>query len=215
MDFKKYNSIVFDCDGVLINSNKIKSDAFYELGKFAGNEVAQKLRDYHIINGGISRYEKIKFLYLELLKKNISDSEMRLEAKRYGSILLEKILKADTAIGLDILRKRNKLAIWSVVSGGDQEELQKIFKINKLEKYFCKNIFGSPRNKFEIIDDEKTKNCFRQPTIFIGDSKYDYEVAKKYDFDFIYLSDWSEWKPQFSDKIKYRFKSIEDLSKKI
>ena len=32
MDFKKYNSIVFDCDGVLINSNKIKSDAFYELG---------------------------------------------------------------------------------------------------------------------------------------------------------------------------------------
>ena len=42
-DFNKYDSFFFDCDGVLLDSNKIKTDAFYEIGKEYSIEVADQL----------------------------------------------------------------------------------------------------------------------------------------------------------------------------
>ena len=58
---KKYSHLFFDCDGVILNSNKIKTDAFYKLALNFGELQAQKLVNHHLENGGISRYEKIKF----------------------------------------------------------------------------------------------------------------------------------------------------------
>jgi len=52
----EYQALVFDCDGVVLNSNKIKTQAFYEATKQFGHESAQALVDYHVANGGISRY---------------------------------------------------------------------------------------------------------------------------------------------------------------
>jgi len=54
----EYQTLVFDCDGVVLNSNKIKTQAFYEAAKHFGHESAQALVDYPVANGGISRYAK-------------------------------------------------------------------------------------------------------------------------------------------------------------
>jgi len=64
MSIKKitiYKTLVFDCDGVVLNSNKIKTQAFYEATKQFGHESAQALVDYHVANGGISRYAKFEW----------------------------------------------------------------------------------------------------------------------------------------------------------
>ena len=124
VDIKKYKSIIFDCDGVLINSNLIKSDAFHEFGMIGGEKKAIELMKYHKINGGISRFEKIKYFYKVILKKRISNAKLIEEAKRYGDIVTNKILSAEIADGLEELRNLNTQAEWSVVSGGDQEELR-------------------------------------------------------------------------------------------
>ena len=50
----KYKSIIFDCDGVLLNSNNIKSQAFFEIGKNFGEDKGKALLKYHRANGGIS-----------------------------------------------------------------------------------------------------------------------------------------------------------------
>ena len=31
MDFSKYNSFIFDCDGVILNSNEIKTNTFRKI----------------------------------------------------------------------------------------------------------------------------------------------------------------------------------------
>jgi len=43
----------------------------------------------------------------------------------------------------------------------------------------------------------------KYPAVFIGDSRYDYEIAFKFNIDFIFISQYSEfikWVSYFADK---------------
>ena len=55
-------SIIFDFDGVILNSNNIKAEAFGELYNKYGKKIENKVVEYHYENLGISRIEKIKYL---------------------------------------------------------------------------------------------------------------------------------------------------------
>ena len=66
--------------------------------------------------------------------------------------------------------------------------------MNGLSQYFEGHIFGSPRSKEEIIS-SGLKTTSLKSQLFIGDSKYDMMVAEKFGMDFVFLSQWSEWKP--------------------
>ena len=54
---KKY--IFWDFDGVIKESVEVKSDAFENLFKSFGDEVAKKVRNHHEENGGVSRFDKL------------------------------------------------------------------------------------------------------------------------------------------------------------
>ena len=53
-------NIIFDFDGVICESVDIKTDAFYEMYLPYGEEVALKVKEHHIANGGMSRYDKFR-----------------------------------------------------------------------------------------------------------------------------------------------------------
>ncbi len=211
MNILKYNSIIFDCDGVLINSNGIKTQAFYEFALPFGQDFALSFKNFHIENGGVSRYEKIKYFYENILKKNIDSEILANEAKRYGNLISENLLNAEKSSGLFKLRNNNKHAVWSVVSGSDEKELRELLKKKGLNKYFKGNIFGSPRSKQEIIKQE-SKTILKSPALFIGDSRYDLETAKSFGIDFIFLKNWSEWKLSSVPKNTISFGSIKELA---
>ena len=69
MNFKKYKTIIFDCDGVILNSNKLKTEAFKETLSNYKKELVDEFISYHESNGGISRYEKIRYFVEELSLK--------------------------------------------------------------------------------------------------------------------------------------------------
>ena len=54
-----YSNFLFDCDGVLLNSNSIKSQGFLYAAAEYGQEKAQELLAFHKLNGGISRYSSM------------------------------------------------------------------------------------------------------------------------------------------------------------
>lgn len=58
MNLAKYQTLVFDCDGVVLNSNKVKTEAFFKAALPYGEAAAQQLVEYHVARGGISRYKK-------------------------------------------------------------------------------------------------------------------------------------------------------------
>ena len=151
---KEYKTLVFDCDGVLLNSNKIKTEAFYKVTKHFGQEFAQALVDYHIANGGMSRYLKFDYFITHILQKPYNKL-LRQELLKYFAKNVKKgLMTCEVADGIELLKAKTEKANWIIISGSDQAELRKIFKERNLEQFFKGGIFGSPDRKDEIIERE-------------------------------------------------------------
>ena len=207
---KNYSHLFFDCDGVILNSNKIKTDAFYKLALNFGELQAQKLVNHHLENGGISRYEKIKFFQKNILKNTNIKLYQEL-VDNYGKILKEKLIKAEISKGVFKIKQFFPNSKITVVSGSDQNELRWLFKEKKIDHLFNNGIFGSPKNKIEILEEIFSGFKGEEKSIFIGDSKYDFEVSKFFKIDFAFISEWSD----LSDWTKFarinKIKTFKDI----
>lgn len=190
---RKFDFIIFDCDGVILNSNNIKSEAFYDTVKEFGEDVASRFYNYHIENGGISRYAKFEYFKNEIIKDQV-EVDITVLLEEFSKKVLYGLVNCEVVDGLDVLRSASLGADWSVVSGSDELELKYLFRKKGIEHYFQNRIFGSPRSKYEIIEKEREKGVYQGNTLFIGDSKLDYEVAKHFNFDFIFVSQWTDLK---------------------
>jgi phosphoglycolate phosphatase-like HAD superfamily hydrolase len=187
----KYSSIIFDCDGVVLNSNKLKSLAFYDTVKEFGENSALQLYNYHLQNGGISRYAKFEYFVNEILETPIN-ANVKMLLSKFSSIVSENLLKCEVLYGIEDLRSGTNGANWSIVSGGDQAELNTIFQNKGIHHFFNDGIFGSPATKYEIIRKQLAEGKYVGKTLFLGDSKLDFEVASYFGFDFVFVSQWSE-----------------------
>lgn len=199
----RYSTFVFDCDGVLLNSNKIKTQAFYDVAKIYGYGPAQILRDYHVQNGGISRYEKFKYFLTEILKKPIQQDELDSLLMHFADEVKKALLTCEIVEGLEALREKTKHAKWLIVSGGDQGELREVFAERDLDRFFDGGIFGSPDTKGMILSREIEHANIVGPGLFIGDSKYDYQAAHQAGLDFVFITQWTEvsdWKRWTSEE---------------
>ena len=203
MTFAEYNTIFFDCDGVILNSNTIKSQAFYDVTLKFGKEHAQKLLDYHIKLGGVSRYKKFEYFISNVLKQDYSQDLYESLLEAYATEVKEKLFKCEVTPNLEKLREFNSNAKWLVASGGKESELQEVFEFKKINQHFDAGIFGSPTKKDDIVKRELQNQDLKAPFLFIGDSYYDFEVAQKYKMDFVFASRWSEWKGYQEFQVKF------------
>lgn len=201
-----YATLVFDCDGVVLNSNKVKTKAFYQATLPYGEAAAQAMVDYHVAHGGVSRYKKFAY-FLEKIVPDIAPSakgpDLETLLMYYADEVRQGLLTCEVAEGLLQLRKQTPNTRWLIVSGGDQAELRDIFKRRGLADMFDGGIFGSPDAKEVILAREIAKGNIEVPALFLGDSKYDYQAANETGLCFVFLSAWSEvpeWKKWVSEK---------------
>ena len=196
-DFAHYRSVVFDCDGVILNSNAIKTAAFEEVTKNISFEASQALVKFHITNGGMSRFEKFEYFIESLLPSfvEVSCAGLTVEglSERFAEIVKNKLFSCEVAGGLAELREKNVGTSWMVASGGAQTELVETFKFLGIYDYFDGGVFGSPATKGNILDDAKKSGSLHFPAVFLGDSKLDHQTAIQHGLDFIFLSDWTEF----------------------
>jgi len=193
-DIQTYKTIVFDCDGVVLDSNVVKTQAYFRTAKTLGatDEEAQALVDYHVKLGGISRYHKFDYYLREILKKPATKDAIQILLDEFSRELEVGLMECDVAEGLDALRKATPDSNWLILSGGDQQEIRDLFAKRKLAHLFDGGLFGSPDNKDEVLAREKAKGNIKLPALFIGDSKYDFEASDRAKLDFVFLSDWTE-----------------------
>lgn len=187
-----YKTLVFDCDGVVLNSNKVKTQAFYQAALPYGEEAAQALVAYHVQNGGVSRYKKFAYFLSALIQQGASGPDLEDLLGSYATKVRDGLLQCEVAAGLHELRANTPNANWLIVSGGDQAELREVFAARDLAKLFDGGIFGSPDNKEVILSRELAAGTIQQPALFLGDSKYDFQASIVAGLDFVFLSDWSE-----------------------
>lgn len=192
MKLTQYQTLVFDCDGVILNSNKVKTEAFFKAALPYGEAAAHKLVDYHVANGGISRYAKFEYFLIQILQQPFDDELNQDLLERFANAVKQGLMNCEVAEGLDQLKVKTPNANWLIVSGGDQQELREVFAERGLAELFDGGIFGSPDSKESILDRELATENIKQPALFFGDSKYDYSAAKHAGLDFLFLHGWTE-----------------------
>ena len=198
MNFFNYESYIFDCDGVLLNSNFIKSEAFFETMQEHGQTHAEDFLKYHEANPGLSRYVKFEHYLKNVLGLVDWEMQMQRALQKFSTIMNRLKLGCQTTEGieqvLDELREANKQIF--VSSGGDQEEVRMLLKMKNVSGLFD-GIFGSPNTKFQHIDEIK-KEYQLGSTVFIGDGKSDFETASHYKMSFVWINNYSYLKDQYS-----------------
>jgi phosphoglycolate phosphatase-like HAD superfamily hydrolase len=173
-------NIIFDFDGVILDSVSTKTEGFKKLFQDFPNIVVDKLIEYHIQNGGISRYRKIKYFFNELLKQEISEDEVLNYANRYSDITKEELTNPKYMIedAVNFIKQNHKKYNMHIASGADENDLRHICEKLDLSQYFL-SIHGSPTIKLEIVRKILESNNYKNvETILIGDSINDYKATK-------------------------------------
>jgi phosphoglycolate phosphatase-like HAD superfamily hydrolase len=213
IDFNKIETFIFDCDGVILDSNQIKAQAFYEIGKEFSEDAGLKLAKYHEENGGESRYKKFNYLITNILKRTATVSEIEHLSDIFAKITIDKVINSTIASCIFELRKKTANKKWLVVSGSDQQELREIFKKRRISTLFDSGVFGSPDTKDFILERETASGNIVKPALFIGDSITDYKASQKADMSFVFLTKWSgvaNWSDFLNDE-ELVLDSLDDL----
>jgi len=170
--------IIFDFDGVLAESVEVKTRAFATLYEDYGPEIVQAVVDFHLRNGGMSRYEKFRYYHHELLGKELSLEEEKNLAKEFSKLVYEGVINAPMVAGaLEFLEEHRTIHEMHVASGTPQSEMQRIVKKRGLSDFFV-SVHGSPRSKTEIIMDILAKHGYLpENVLMVGDALSDYKGA--------------------------------------
>ena len=170
-------TIIFDFDGVLVESTNIKTDAFRKLFSKWTDHV-DEIVDYHKDNMGLSRYVKFEHFYNNILNKPYSE-EIGLElSRRFSEIVVEEIERAPFVKGAEeFLSSKGGDYTFFIASGTPNDELSDIVRHKGLSKYF-KGVYGTPATKTEITERVlKEHSLKRAEVIFIGDTRSDKVAA--------------------------------------
>jgi len=176
----QFENIFLDFDGVLFNSNFLKGKAIKYATNIDDNNERRKLFiNFFVENNGLPRELKIKKFYPKNYQSILERYNNKL-SEIYGNAKL-------THSAYDFLEKYKQKNFF-ILSGGNLIEIKTLLHLNNLEKYFTK-IFCAPELKEKILTNNK-----HNKSIFIGDSKVDYEAANKSNTPFILMTDYSDWK---------------------
>ncbi|TWX54056.1 HAD family hydrolase [Colwellia hornerae] len=189
-----YSVAIFDCDGVILDSNKIKSEAFGLALPDEDPALVKEFVEYHQQHGGISRYIKFEYFFKHIKKQTNYSKALESALTRYAALSKKGLLECSEIPGVrDILEYLNSMKTpCYVASGGDQQEIREVFKSRNLSIYFH-GVFGSPLSKIDNLAQLKVDEKLISPGIFFGDARSDMEAANKYSLDFVYISGVSEW----------------------
>lgn len=179
-------AIVFDFDGVILESADIKTRAFRRLFQFAPPDVLNKIVAYHLDHMGISRYVKFRYIYEEILKLPLTPVLEQALGEKFSSLVIEEVLEAPFVPGaLEFLQNKQGEYQMFVASGTPETELVHIVKCRGIANYF-QEVHGSPRGKTEIIEDILQRFSLKlRELAFVGDALSDYKAAQKTGVQFV------------------------------
>lgn len=172
-------AIIFDFDGVILDSVDIKTKAFARLFEEHGPVVVEQVVAYHLAQCGVSRFRKFAHIYENILHRPMPDGESERLGEKFSALVFDEVVKAAWIPGaVEFLRDHHTRYQCFVASGTPEDELVRIVRLRDLERYFA-GVFGTPATKEEI-----TRRIFAEhgletgEVIFVGDALTDFNAAK-------------------------------------
>lgn len=171
--------IFWDFDGVILDSMPIRDYGFAKIFEEFDKELVDKLLEYHTLNGGLSRYVKIRYFYNTLLGVEVSDEKVQELADKFSTIMKSELTNKKYLIKetVDFIEKNYQNYNFHIVSGSEHHELNYLCEKLDLAEYFL-SINGSPTPKNDLVKNILEIYSYNpKEAILIGDSINDYEAA--------------------------------------
>ncbi len=87
-------AIIFDFDGVILDSVEIKTRAFARLFEAHGPEVVRQAVGHHLAHGGISRFRNFQHIHEDILHRPLSEAESQQLGERFSELVFDEVVKA-------------------------------------------------------------------------------------------------------------------------
>lgn len=188
-EFIQAKTVVFDCDGVLLNSVLHKTKAFREWVITYYPSLEGKFIKYHLASYGIGRSTQLKHFIKEILRMRVTNKSFQSMLHRLDELIGKHMKKVKLNPGVRELMSRcikNKRKMF-VVSGAPQGELE--FHLKRLgifDKF--QGVYGAPISKEDgvrrII---KAYKINPKTAVFVGDATADAYAAHHFGIRFAYF----------------------------
>lgn len=179
-------ALIFDFDGVIVESENIKTRAFMMLYRPHGTVVVEAAVAHHQANGGISRRKKIRFCHKTLLGIDLDEEALDALAGRFSALIEDEVVGCPWVPGAQaVLEAELGRRPMFVVSGTPQDELDRIIERRGLGRFFVE-VHGSPPEKPPVIRDILARHRLApDDVLFVGDSLADWRAAHETSVHFI------------------------------
>jgi phosphoglycolate phosphatase-like HAD superfamily hydrolase len=180
------STIIFDFDGVIVDSVDIKAQAFCHVFREQPLEIRRQILALHMNHAGTPRREKFRIIYKEFLNQPVSAVELEQLSVEFSQFCVDKIVKVPYVGGaFEFISQYHGTYDLFIASSAPESELRDIVSRRGIDGFF-KGVFGTPRTKSEICRAIlEQKQLLPQQVAFIGDSIGDYEVARQCGTHFI------------------------------
>jgi HAD superfamily hydrolase (TIGR01549 family) len=202
-------SIIFDLDGVLLDSRKANVEFYQRLCEKAGYERPSEKRVLKAFN--LTMMDAIESLTKEKSKTKIKKVWQLGRKTRYPTRLL--VMPEYSKETIDILSHNYKLGI---VTGRLRKGIYRFFRITKLGRYFDVIVayedYSKPKpNPESLLIALRKLNIKPKEAVYIGDALTDYQAAKNAGTDFIGFVGGSASKKDFKTLNVKFITSFKDL----
>ena len=181
----QFDAIAFDFDGVILDTEVIKTEGFQVIFPELGLEEKAFIASYHHQHLGVSRFTKFAFFEKYFFNRELTPERREELSNRFTDYTLQRVIDAPFIPGVPEFLEKQTPHIKFTASGSWQKELVEILDKRQLSQYFHE-IGGSPRSKVEIINEMMQKHQLKpERVVMLGDAMADYDAAQQTDIAFI------------------------------
>jgi len=171
--------LVFDFDGVILDSATLKRQAFADLYAEEPDERRRAVVAYLGRRGGQPREVKFRHIEGQILGRDAGEARIRELCERFKANVEQRLLEAPAIPGalafLDRWQDRRPLYL---LSATPEAELKAIAERRGLARYFVE-VIGSPPDKVTGLRNLLVRHGHAAAeTVMIGDSYNDYRAAR-------------------------------------
>jgi phosphoglycolate phosphatase-like HAD superfamily hydrolase len=183
-------AIVFDFDGVLVDSMDVKADAFCALYADQSPEKIQAIRAFHAENGGMPREQKLAHFETTILGKDFDRDRLDTLSRDFSDTVVDRVVEASEINGAErLLQEFAPRYPLFVASATPETELRSIVNRRGWSPFFVA-VYGSPRSKSEILRDMSRRHRIDiGQLLLVGDSAHDLEAARSAGSAFLGFAD--------------------------
>jgi HAD superfamily hydrolase (TIGR01549 family) len=182
---KEFKLIFWDFDGVIKDSIEVKTRVFVELFRDVGGDIAEQVREHHLANGGMSRFEKLP-IYLRWAGKEPIESRVTEFCDQFGRLVLQEVIDAPWVPGVEVLLRSNPYQqTFVLVSATPHDELKQLLHALDLTGCFAE-VFGAPTRKQDAIRMMLARRQLDpRDCLMIGDARADLDAAEANQVQFL------------------------------